>query len=64
MTPTDFRAARESLGLSQTDLAPLLGFGSSQGVSNIERGVRNPGAAVALLMQAYLDGYRPADWPG
>lgn len=63
MTPDAFRAARKSLGLSQAQAADMLGYGSKPRVSEIERGLINPGASVVRLLQAYLDGYRPHDWP-
>ena len=63
MTPTEFKQARQSLGLTQTQAAPLLGYGSATRISEIENGQRNAGAAVVQLLRAYLDGYRPNDWP-
>jgi DNA-binding transcriptional regulator YiaG len=63
MTPYEIREARRQLGLSQAELAPLLGYGDVARVSEIERGVRQPNAAVIRLLCAYLDGYRPQDWP-
>ncbi len=62
MTPADFRAARKAWGLRQSDLAQMLGLGDAARVSNIERGAQISDQ-VRRLMQAYLDGYRPADWP-
>jgi DNA-binding transcriptional regulator YiaG len=64
MTPTELQQARQSLGLTQSQLAPLLGYSNKTRISELERGTREPGAAVVRLLQAYLDGYRPADWPG
>ena len=63
MTPTEFREARQSLGLDQSQAAELLGYGAKTRISEIERGARAPGASVVRLLRAYLDGYRPADWP-
>jgi transcriptional regulator with XRE-family HTH domain len=63
MTPDDIREARKALGLSQRELATLLGYGDVMRVSEIERGVRVAGDAVERLLRAYLDGYRPNDWP-
>lgn len=63
MTPDDIRAARRSLGLTQAQLADMLGYARSDRVSEIERGIERPSVAVRRLLQAYLDGYRPADWP-
>jgi len=58
------RAARETLGLTKSQLATLLGYGAVQRIDEIERGARRPGMAVLRLLAAYRDGYRPADWPG
>lgn len=63
MTPTTIKQARSDLGLTQAQLAPLLGYADKSRISELERGTERPGAAVVRLLQAYLDGYRPADWP-
>jgi DNA-binding XRE family transcriptional regulator len=59
----EIRKARLRLGLTQAQLAPLLGYSDVARVSELERGVRQPGAAVLRLLRAYLDGYRSRDWP-
>jgi DNA-binding transcriptional regulator YiaG len=63
MSPGEIRAARRSLGLTQAQLAAMLGYARSDRVSEIERGIEQPSAAVRRLLQAYLDGYRPGDCP-
>lgn len=63
MTPTDIKQARQSLGLTQDQLAAVMGLRGKQTISEWERGVRNADAANVRLLQAYLDGYRPKDWP-
>jgi DNA-binding transcriptional regulator YiaG len=63
MTPAEIRTARESLGLDQAQMAPLLGYTAQPRVSELERGVRTPSDAVLRLLRSYLDGYRPPDWP-
>lgn len=64
MTPAErFRAARQSLGLTQAQLADAMGYGDKMRISDIERGVRDPSPAAERLLQAYLDGYRPQGWP-
>lgn len=63
MSPAEFREARQSLGLNQHQLAAMLGYGAPARISEIERGIEAPGASVLRLLRAYLDGYRPADWP-
>lgn len=63
MTPAEIREALKTLGLTQVQAAPLLGYGAPPRVSDIVRGKEAPSAAVVLLLRAYLDGYRPEDWP-
>ncbi|CAN7600146.1 helix-turn-helix domain-containing protein [Bosea sp. LjRoot237] len=65
MTPTQFRAIRTELGLSQAALAAVLGYGSPMRISEFERAT-NPRAVplhVAMLMVAFQDGWRPENWP-
>lgn len=64
MTPSEIRAARETLGLLQEEIAPLLGYGAATRVSAIETGAARPSKSVILLLQLYLSGCRPANWPG
>jgi hypothetical protein len=64
MTPAAFKAARLSLGLTAAQAAPLFGLGDPARIFNIEGA--NSAAVPAwhgLLMQSYIAGYRPADWP-
>ena len=63
MTPSELKQSRQSLGLTQAQLAPLLGYGDKTRISELEVGTREPGGSVVLLMRAYLAGYRPKDWP-
>jgi DNA-binding XRE family transcriptional regulator len=50
----EFKIAREKLGLTQKDMAKLLGFsGEAQTVKNIEGGKRNPGK-LAIKLLRYL----------
>ena len=66
MTPTDIREARVKLGLTPPQMAVMLGYserGASERISEIENGVRKPDRSKVLLLEAYLDGYRPASWP-
>jgi transcriptional regulator with XRE-family HTH domain len=63
MTPQEFKQARSDLGLTGEQAAAMLGYGSKVRISEIENGARTPSAAVTRLLQAYLDGHRPADWP-
>lgn len=63
MTPAEIRTARQSLGLTQAQFALLLGYGAKSRIAELENGARAPSGAVVRLIRAYLDGYRPADWP-
>lgn len=50
MTPTDFRAARQQLDLSQNTLARLLRVSSARTVRRWEKGERDiPGPAVVAM---------------
>lgn len=67
MTHKDFKRVREELGLSVSDAAQVLGCSrvhimrvQSPPGGETHRGVS---AAIERLLQAYLDGYRPRDWP-
>jgi transcriptional regulator with XRE-family HTH domain len=66
VSPEEFKEARQSLGLSLAECAELLGYEgdySRQQVHRIETGERRLREAQRRLMQAYLEGYRPQDWP-
>lgn len=64
MTPEEFKQARLSLGLTrQSDAAALLGYSRQASISDIETGRAPPSPAAVRLLRAYLDGYRPDDWP-
>lgn len=66
MTPADFKSARHTLGLTLSQAARLLGYDGAHAMQQVrkmesgERAIRPP---QARLMRAYLDGYRPEDWP-
>ena len=63
MTPTELKQARKTLGLTPQQMADMLGYGAKTRISEIENGKANPSAAVIRLLQAYVAGYRPTDWP-
>lgn len=69
MTADEFREAQHKLGLSDKQLAAVLGFANAVQVRRLKvrqadlASARPVSATVARLMRAYLDGYRPADWP-
>ena len=68
-TPDEIKQAQRKLGLSDIVFAPMLGCSVVQ-LRRLK--VKKPGAAsartitpaTARLLRAYLDGYRPDDWPG
>ena len=62
MTPQEFKEARIKLGLSQGNLGQLMKT-TDRSVRRWENGDREIPGPVIVLMQAYLDGYRPEDWP-
>lgn len=67
MTPEQIKEARQSLGLTQAQLAALLDT-DPQTVRRMEQRAdaktfRSPAPRMLRLLRAYLDGYRPADWP-
>jgi hypothetical protein len=62
----DAKQARQTLGLTQTQMGAMLGYQGQnvrQMVYDIETGRRPLMPCQALLLQAYLDGYRPKNWP-
>lgn len=65
MTPREIKAARKALRLTQKQLAAVMGIGErgANTISEWERGIRNPGAQSIRLLQSYLRGDRPPDWP-
>ena len=62
---SEFREIRTRLGLTQAQLASVLGYASALQVSSYERekNPRHVPALLALLMKAYDEGYRPENWP-
>ena len=62
MTPAEFRTARKQLGLTQTQAASMLGR-TLRNIQQWEGAEREIDNAAALLLRAYLNGYRPDDWP-
>jgi hypothetical protein len=68
-TAKQFRQAQDRLRLSDSKLALMLGCTDVQvrrmKVEDESLGSHRPVSPVtARLLQAYLDGYRPKDWPG
>lgn len=63
MDGQQIKAARKQLGLTQTQLAEVMGYSDNTHISRIESGPRDMSEQGCKLLQAYLDGYRPKDWP-
>ena len=63
MTPQEIKAARKALGLTQAQLAQVMGYSGTPYVSGLETGYRSISEQGRRLLQAYLSGYRPEDWP-
>ena len=66
MTPTEFKEARHTLGLTLSQAARLLGYRGKhamQQIRQMESGDKSIRPPQIRLMRAYLDGYRPEDWP-
>ena len=63
MTTAEFKQARRNLGLNQSQLAALLGYGTYSRISELEGGRTKITDQCDRLMQAYIEGYRPRDWP-
>lgn len=66
-SPEQFRQAQHTLGLSDAQLAPMLGI-SEQHVRRLKTRPdanqhRTVNDTLARLLDAYLAGYRPDDWP-
>lgn len=66
MTPDKMARARETLGLTLEAMATMLGYQGSQRRQmqyDLETGRREIREPQRRLVEAYLSGYRPADWP-
>jgi DNA-binding transcriptional regulator YiaG len=50
VSPLEFKSVRERLGLSQEELAQVLGLAGKKVVSNIETNVRNPSKLTMVIM--------------
>lgn len=66
MTPSELNKARRKLGLTLDQMADMLGYEGESGhsqVHHMETGRRTIRGAQRRLVEAYLSGYRPEDWP-
>ena len=62
MTPAELKAARESLGLRQSDLDRVLDMATGY-TGKLERGTKPVRTVHALAVRALLMGHRPENWP-
>lgn len=62
LSSIQIRAIRKSVGLTQAQLASVMGV-KQPTVSLWETGDAAPASTALRLLIAYRDGYRPEDWP-
>ena len=62
MTPAELRAAQEKLGLSQTQLARVLGI-DPRSYRRLIKGDRAVSGPIQRVVEALLAGWRPDNWP-
>lgn len=67
MTPYEIKEARQSLGLSVSQMAAMLET-DRQTIRRMEMSAdastaREPAGRMVRLIRLYLDGARPDDWP-
>jgi DNA-binding transcriptional regulator YiaG len=67
MTPEEIKEARQTLGLTQSQLGQVLDTDAST-IRKMEQDpkhstFRKPAPRMVRLIKAYLKGHRPADWP-
>lgn len=55
MTPTQFKEARQSLGLTAAALAPHLGYSRIATIYDIEAGRIKPSKAVVMLLRQIIE---------
>jgi transcriptional regulator with XRE-family HTH domain len=66
VTPDQLHKARRKLGLTLEQMADMLGYegdSAKSQVHHLETGRRTIRGAQRRLVDAYLSGYRPRDWP-
>lgn len=66
MTPKQLSEARRKLGLTLEQMGTMLGYDGVQIRSQVHRleiGARTIREPQRRLIEAYLAGYRPDDWP-
>lgn len=66
VTQHELHEARHKLGLSLEEMAEMLGYLGAQRrqmMWDLENGRRTIREPQQRLVRAYLEGYRPKDWP-
>jgi transcriptional regulator with XRE-family HTH domain len=66
VTPKQLSEARRELGLTLEQMATMLGYSGVQRRQmqyDLESGRRDIREPQRRLVEAYLSGYRPPDWP-
>jgi DNA-binding XRE family transcriptional regulator len=66
MTAHDLKGSRALLGLTQEQMGAMLGYQGAhirQIIYEIETGRKPLMPCQRRLLEAYLEGYRPKDWP-
>jgi DNA-binding transcriptional regulator YiaG len=67
MTPNDVKYARQTLGLTLKDFSVMLDTDAStirkMELNEESSQYRRPAPRMVRLIVAYLNGYRPPDWP-
>jgi DNA-binding transcriptional regulator YiaG len=66
MTPDQIKQARHTLGLTLAQMGEMLGYEGNHvrvQMDDLETGRRPLRGCQERLLRAYLDGYRPPDWP-
>lgn len=66
MTPDQIHQTRLKLGLTLAELATMLGYQGEhirQQMYDLETGRRALREPQRRLLEAYMEGYRPKDWP-
>lgn len=62
MTPAQLKQARQSLGLSVSQLADVLNT-EPRTIRRWEDGTRQPNPVAVRVMEWLLNGYRPPEYP-
>lgn len=55
MSSAKFKATREKLGLTQDEVAQVLGFSGKAAISNIETGVRSPSKLAMAVLEVLAE---------